>query len=188
MINLSVLARIVNVRQVLYTLSLDRFLYYSRNTSKPLKQRFLLCTVTPLTSMPHQAWQGRKLHNEVCNRLQGQVECSLNQCVARSAWGPRRSGFSTQACHLILIRSSFVGVCSVIPPPRAVSTSAPTSIGEFWSYGWAWECQPIPPLAPPSSAGIKSQAGPLPIALFPVELPSFFSGSLSGDGSSRAWQ
>ncbi len=45
-----------------------------------------------------------------------------------------------------------------------------------------------PPLAPPSSAGIKSQAGPLPVALFPVELPSFFSGSLSGDGSSRAWQ
>lgn len=112
----------------------------------------------------------------------GQVEYSLNHCVARSAWGPGRSGFSTQACHLILIRSSFVGVCSPVLRlhPRPSGSSGATA-----GHGSASQS---PPLAPPSSAGIKSQAGPLPVAPFPVELPSFFSGSLSGDGSSRAWQ
>ncbi len=46
--------------------------------------------------------------------------------------------------------------------PRAVSPSAPTSIREFWSYGWAWECQPITSPGSPILSRNQIPGGPPP--------------------------
>lgn len=112
--------------------------------------------------MPHQTWRGRKLHNKVCNRLQGASWKLFKSLCSKVSVGSRKvrlfhPGLSPHIDPLVIYQGLLADSA-----PRTVPPSAPASIREFWSYGWAWECQPIPSLGSPILSQNQIPGGPPP--------------------------